>query len=230
MHALSYGAYGIARPFIIVGEKVGKTIRSHTFVFQTKNSLMKDNQNLTEQLRESNLKLADHQMLADENTALKAILGRKDDRVLVLAGILEKPNRSLYDTLIIDIGSDKDILVGNKVFASGDILIGEITDVYNRSAKVSPYSTPSEKHDAVISALGITGEAIGRGNGNFEITVPHDVIIEPGMAVVMPGVNQVLLGTVDQILSDPRDPFQKVLFRSPVNIQELSYIEVEVSI
>ncbi|MFH1608962.1 MAG: rod shape-determining protein MreC, partial [Patescibacteria group bacterium] len=139
---------------------------------------------------------------------------------------------------IIDIGINQGIYVGQRVFAYGNIPIGKIAEVEANSSKVVLYSSPGEKTEAIIS-LGhsLTGEAgsamssfvelVGRGGGNFEITLPRDYILPEGTEIVLPGAYPYLLGTVKTIISDPRDPFQKALIVSPVNVQELKFVQVE---
>jgi hypothetical protein len=70
-------------------------------------------------------------------------------------------------------------------------------------------------------------EVVGRGGGNFEMTLPRDFILEKGTNVHLPGINSFILGVSETIISDPRDPFIKALLVSPVNIQELKFVEVE---
>ena len=57
--------------------------------------------------------------------------------------------------------------------------------------------------------------------------MPKDFTIQKGDQVVMPGLNSYVLAIVQTIISDPRDPFIKALLTSPVNIQELKFVEVE---
>ena len=53
----------------------------------------------------------------------------------------------------------------------------------------------------------------------------HD---EKGDEVVLPGITPYVLGIMETTISDPRDPFAKTLLTSPVNIQELKFVEVEI--
>jgi len=71
-------------------------------------------------------------------------------------------------------------------------------------------------------------EVAGRGGGNFEMIVPRDFTIVKGDVALLPGIFPYVLGVVEIIISDPRDPFIKALLVSPVNIQELKFVEVEI--
>ena len=57
--------------------------------------------------------------------------------------------------------------------------------------------------------------------------MPRDLKLEKGDQVVLPGIIPYVVGIVETIISDPRDPFVKALLTSPVNIQELKFVEVE---
>ncbi len=171
---------------------------------------------------------ANYSSILDENLKIKEVLGRKDGETrMVLAGILSKPNRSPYDTLIIDVGTEHGIVSGQRVFALGNIPIGSVSFAYPASSKVVLFSSPGEKTEAVLSTKDVFVQLIGRGGGNFEMIMPRDFILEKGVEAVSPGLTPYVLGIVAGIISDPRDAFQKVLLRSPVNIQELKFVTVE---
>ena len=70
-------------------------------------------------------------------------------------------------------------------------------------------------------------EAIGRGGGNFEMILLRDFVLKEGTEIVLPGIVPFVLGKVKAIISDPRDSFQKALLVSPVNIQEIRFVQVE---
>ena len=53
------------------------------------------------------------------------------------------------------------------------------------------------------------------------------LVYRVGCQIVLPGINPYVLATVSTIISDPRKKKQKALLASPVNIQELKFVEVE---
>ena len=58
--------------------------------------------------------------------------------------------------------------------------------------------------------------------------MPRDFTLQKGDQVTLPGLTPYSVGIVETILSDARDPFQKALLTSPVNIQQIKFVEVEV--
>ncbi len=73
----------------------------------------------------------------------------------------------------------------------------------------------------------ITAQIVGRGGGNFEMVIPKGSSLQVGAQAVLPGINSYVVGIVQKIISDPRNAFTKALLISPVNVQELKFVEVE---
>ena len=192
----------------------------------SKKTLLFANEQLKKDLNEAELMLSDRNALLKENLELKEIMGRTNNQNLILASVLAKPNISVYDTVIVDAGNNIDIKEGSKVFVLGNILIGEVEEVNNRTSKIKLFSSPKEKLEVMIGFGNIITVATGKGAGNFEMEVPRDVDVEVGDPVVSVGINSPTLGSVEEIISDPINPFKKVLFKSPVNLFEIKWVQI----
>jgi hypothetical protein len=186
-------------------------------------------------------------MLELVESKLKLALGRKltslecHDIVCiisdaVLAGGIRRclPENSLVHTkrgLIriqdVIVGEKDGVTIGSHVFAESVLPLGTISEVYPASSKVVLYSSNGEKNFVIVSGKNIQAELIGRGGQNFEMTFPRDVEIPQGTLVTLPGLSTYPLAVVEKVIFDPRDPFQKVLLRSPVNIQQLEWVQIE---
>jgi cell shape-determining protein MreC len=231
---LSKVSHTIFRPFLVVGNNFSLKINDFSGFFSSKNSLYLENQNLKYKITEQNIRMSDRDTLAQENMDLKYILERKNPKTpMILSAILSKPNISPYDTLVIDVGEKDNIKVGDTVFAFGSVPIGRIAQTYSKSSKVVLFSNSGEKTEVVVSrkslpapAVNIFLEALGRGGGNFEIILPRDFTLVKGDELILPGITPHVLGVVESIISDPRDPFVKALLVSPVNVQDLKFVEV----
>ncbi len=193
---------------------------------QTREKLSEENRKLKNELNQINSQLLLHQLLLTENNELKKMLGRGDENQnFVLANILAKPNLSPYDSLILDIGRNHGIKKGDKVVVN-NIVIGKIEDVYLKTAKVWLYSFPNETLDVAIGFDKVIGSAEGKGGGNFEVKFPREVPIKKGDVVVLPEMDLFILGTVESILTTPEDSVQTILFRIPINIFELRWVQI----
>jgi cell shape-determining protein MreC len=215
------------RPVLILGNSVGEKFSNLGAYFVSKSSLVAENQSMRAKLSEEESRMINYNIIFAENENLKGILGRKNiNTMMVLGNILARPNKSPYDTIVIDVGTGQGIKVGNTVFALGNVPIGKVAEVYSNSSKIILFSSPGEKTQAIIPGKDIFMELIGRGGGNFEMVLPRDLTLQEGDQVTMPGINPYVLATVETIISDLRDSFTKALLVSPVNIQELKFVEV----
>ncbi|MFZ2205185.1 MAG: rod shape-determining protein MreC [Minisyncoccia bacterium] len=250
---LSYVAHFVFKPVVVLGNNIGDKFSSTGAYFKNKKLIVLKNEELQAQLNEMSARVSNYSIVLDENNNLKEILGRKTEKAnMILSAILSKPNKSIYDTLIIDAGANQGIKIGEVVFALGNVPIGRVAEVDASSSKVVLFSNPKEKTEVVITpdcnllkepVVSASGEVlppiihtggnifmqiVGRGGGNFEMILPRDLILEKGTEVHLPGITPYILGVVQTIISDPRDAFQKALLTSPVNIQELKFVEVQI--
>ena len=225
---LSSVAHFVFRPVFYVGNTTGNGLYKIKAYFTFKSSLLEDKQNLVNTLDEKMALYSNYASVLDENVKMKEILGRKNPKInMILAGILAKPNQSLYDTLIVDAGLDEGVSLGSRVFALGNVPIGRVAEVYKHSSKIILFSNPGEETEVVIRGKDIFMQLVGRGGGNFEMASLKDLTLDKGTEVLLPGINSYVAATVEKSISDPRDSFDKILLVSPVNIQELKFVQIE---
>ncbi len=224
---LSSAAHVVFRPVLVLKNSFGGALSSIGTAFSFKSSLVKENEDLRQKLAENNALILNYDSVLDENNKIKETLGRKNDKTNMLLGvILSKPNQSPYDTLIIDVGANNGVVVGDLVFALGNVPIGQIFEVYASSAKVVLFSNSGEKTEVVVGIKDAFIEMVGRGGGNFEMILPRDFVLEVGSNVTLPGITPYVVAKVETIISDPRDSFAKAILSSPINIEELKFVEV----
>jgi cell shape-determining protein MreC len=229
-NGLSYATHGVFKPVVVFGNNLGHKFSSIGSAISFKKLIIAENKDLKTQLGETVAKTANYNSILEENVKLKEILNRKPwNANLILGNILSKKNQSIYSSVLIDLGMNQGVFIGQKVLAWGNIPIGKIAETEANSSKVVLYSSPGEKTEAIISGSAMSSfvEVVGRGGGNFEIILPRDFVLAEGTEIVLPGAYPYLLGTVKTIISDPRDAFQKALIVSPVNVQELKFVQVE---
>jgi cell shape-determining protein MreC len=131
------------------------------YIFRTKKVITKENHNLIEEISNIRLTMTDYQILKNEVVELKEILGRSPSKNnLILGNILTKPNHSLYDTIIIDIGEDMGIKESDRVYADGNIPIGSVNKVYNNTSLVSLYTNPARINNWAFLATSSAGACL----------------------------------------------------------------------
>ncbi len=216
--SMSAGLFSLQFSF---SEKLGEFKSNLTL----KQNLYRENEELKKTIAELSLKLGNQGVITAENSRLKEALGGNEGRKVVLAGVLAKPNRSLYDTLIVDTGSENGVKEGDLAKVSQSI-IGKVVRVSVKSAKIKLFSSPGEETEVYIGEKNIPALAFGLGGGNFEIKLPKDAEIKGGDIVSSPTNGIEILGTVGSVEKKESDSFQKILAKSPINISELGWVEI----
>jgi rod shape-determining protein MreC len=192
-----------------------------------KYSLVLENEKLRREIASNKTSLLLLQNLEEENADLKNALGRKPSGDVIIAVVLTRPPVSPYDTLVIDAGSKDGIEIGNRVYADGDVLVGEIAEVYGSQSKVSLLSSPGKKTTISFTGSNIHTEATGRGSGNFTASVPVEAGIQAGDTVIAPDIKLHVLGVVENIEADSTNSFATILFKMPINIHDIRFVEVQ---
>ena len=93
------------------------------------------------------------QSLQTENDYLRYLLGKSpENSEMILAGVIERPPRTPFDSIILDIGSDQGVLEGDVVFSDGVYAIGIVSSVSNYTSTVTLFSSAGQKIDGFIDS------------------------------------------------------------------------------
>jgi cell shape-determining protein MreC len=192
--------------------------------------LIKENQTLQAELALYTDASSSVQSLLDENNQLKSLLSRSNDaKNLVLAGVLRRPPGAGYDYLVVDVGSSDSVVVGNPVYSSGSIAIGQVVEADLHSSKVELYSSSGGNYDVLIGANHIPAVAGGQGGGSFSALIAQESGVSVGDEVIIPTISSSPFGFVSAIISNPAQPFERILFSSSVNPYQLNWLLVGVN-
>ena len=211
----------IARPFWRIEFSV------NSGQLKSNEQLLSENQELSRKLDAANIDLKSASILIAENDQLKSLMGRSSTTPSILAAVLQRPPTTVYDELIIDVGADIGVTIGNVVYAANSIPIGKITDVLSHSSKVVLFSSPGQTYNVLIGKSNIPATGIGRGGGQYSAELPRTANVSQGDFVSVPGIKTNLYGIVQTILADPSLPFETIIFAAPVNIYQLKWVYVE---
>lgn len=222
---IKYGAPFFATPFIRIGSTVHETGAAVVGAFTSKKTIEIENQELKKQLTEVQVYIDRDKLLVQENSELKELLGRHSENNSILATVLSKPPISLYDTLVVDVGSRDKVEVGNTVFAFGVVPIGVVDTVFSHTATVKLFSSSGQKVEVRVGKHTQTF-AEAQGGGNFIIKLPKGTVVAEGDPVSAPGIGAEIFGHVENIEINENDPFIYVRFSLPVNINELHFLQI----
>jgi len=214
----------IIRPFFKAQNVFGSWWQNLKIEFNEKKSLQKENAILREKNIEMETKIARSEILEKENAILKNTFSDDEKQNFLLASVIFRPPMTPYDILIIDSGSDNGIREGMQVSAFGNVLLGYVADLFPNTSKIKLISSFGEETNIVLESSGVPAIAIGRGGENFEIMLPRAIKVDVGERIITLGKRPMLIGIVEKIEHQSADPFQKIIFRLPVNIQYLSHV------
>ena len=229
---LTFG--GVSKALHFIGEPVWKSqsgvvsMFSNMFVaIKSKQDLLHENESLHEEINRLGLMSIESEILRLENESFRQLLNRETSRDIVAGAVLARPSRTFYDTFVIDVGRRDGITKGARVFGTGDVAVGTVVEVYAHTSLISLNSTPGRSTEVLLGSELISTDALGRGGGDFEIRIPRGVEVAEGDPIFSPDLDGGIFGVVEEIVALPADSFQTILFSSPINIQLLRLVTVE---
>lgn len=223
--ATNQGVFILARPIWSIGDYFSEKFNKTFPIFKEKLVLYEENVSLKKELDDARVALISLDNYKTENASLKKDLGREVSGQRILAVVLKKPGSTSYDSLIIDVGQNKSVKIGDLVMFE-DFVIGEIKEVYSDYSKVELSSSPNKSYNVRVGSTGVDVTAVGRGGGNFLIKLPKEVDVKKGDVIKMIDLKSRFFGTVDDIEKTESSSFQFILFRLPVNLNTLEWVEV----
>ena len=144
----------------------------------------------------------------------------------IVASVVADNSHAPYDTMIVDVGSHT-TSVGARVFATGDVLIGTVSDVRGSAASVSLLSQPGRETKVRIGEAGIMTTLTGRGDGNFWGIIPRDSSLAPGDTALLEGSIPLVVGVVGRVEDGVNVTERNVLVRAPLNLHSLVWVRIE---
>ncbi len=223
-HFLSKPVMAVGRPFLTMSDSLKNWWQGNLFLIEKKENLENENKLLRKEIEEMKIKTALLGAEGKDDKKTRSFLPKKSEQKYLSAPILVRPPQSPYDTLLVDAGSKDGVKEGMRATAYGDVFLGYVSEVFGRTSKITLVSFFKKETNIMLASSSISAIAVGRGGGNFEIILPRSLKVLPGEAVLTLGREPMLMGIVEKILANFSDPFQKILFRLPVNIQELKYV------
>ncbi len=202
---------------------IGRGLNNMVASFKSKDDLIKENQILKNKIVSDQMLFASSQTINSSGRAAKQGID---------ASILVRPPETPYDILVIDVGSDDGVAIGQSVTltlqeenAVGP-KVGEITEVFKKNSKVRLYSATGQKTNAVLERNSVPVVLVGRGGGNFEFTLPRESEIKAGDKILSTDITRALVGVVKDIEVSPTDSFKLVLVVSAINIYKENFVTV----
>ncbi len=194
--------------------------------FKSRNSLIEENKILKERLISQEGLVGSFNALESIHNSLLLQTGNPSNEQKIAAGVISRPPQSFYDVIIIDIGNENGINVGNKVILPFGALIGEVTKSLSKTSQITLFSTYGKETEAILERGEVPITITGLGGGNFEIKIPRDISIEKDDRILSKGLDPRLIAIVEDITAESTDSFKKVIAVTPNSIYSLRYVYI----
>ena len=224
----------VAYPFQKTFYFLGQSAHDFSEILLSIGDYKKDNEKL---IRENNELLAELASLKDqkrENEELRRQLELlpKDKYELESSLVIGQDQRGSGSWIIIDKGEADGLREGMPVIVYNGILVGKISEVYEKSSKallLSDSSSSVNVYDIETSARGILTGKYGLGLmigmvEQTEIIKTGDEVITSGLGGLMP--RGLLIGEIEQISNTSDKLFQEAVVRPKIRYSDLNVVFV----
>ncbi len=193
-------------------------------LLHSKESLVRENQELKNTLLSQELTITTLRGVADAREELLQVYGRSASSSGIAASVLIHPPETPYDVLVVDAGSSEGVTEGDKVFLPEGVALGVVTSVTSHQAHVTMYSSSAQKTNAVLERNSVPIILLGQGGGNFRVDLPKNVEVVVGERVLAPEIESAPIGVVGDVETTPTDSAQHVRIRSLVHITSVRHV------
>ena len=211
---------------------LGEYAHELTTIMQTQQALMNERDALLARVEELELYAINNTALVYENRELRALFAGLSDTTPrgELATILSRAGDMPYGTMLIsrDVAASYDI--GARVYSSGRVAIGTVTEIGDNHAVITLFSAPGQETPVILGLEENTDTVAslleGRGNGNMVAVIPREIIVQKYSPVILQDGEMAVVGFVGSIEQESVSAFQTLRIRTPVNLHTLRFVEV----
>lgn len=215
--------------------KIGKTLGQIAESEPGKLELIAENEKLKNDIKEIKLKLSEFNENETELQELRGLFNfsQRLDKKLLLATIVGERNLSSARTIVLDRGSQDGVKKDYPVVNQDGIMVGKIFEVKDKSSLVlilldrrSRVAVTIQNRDRTIGLL-----EGGHGLSSSMKFIPQAESVEVGNLVITSGLEEavprgLLIGTVESITKDVREPFQEATIKPLVDFKKLITVAV----
>ena len=193
--------------------------------FYGKTRILEKNKEIKQQIQRLEIDNLRTQFLANELEQIFAM--QNIDPEITPARIISHGKVGALDTVVLNQGLESGLDIGDEVTTHGYVSLGSISEVYDTSARVMLYSNTQNSRKDVLFPHDVVLTAHGYGNGTFIIESPREVEAAVGDVFYDLDESRSIIGIVQAIEFDPRDPFKKVYLSHPVSLAEVHLVGVK---
>ncbi|MBU3942700.1 rod shape-determining protein MreC [Patescibacteria group bacterium] len=216
--------YSISAPIQNVFWKGGESTSNFFWGILTSGSLKERADELEKRNQALFSQIISLKEIEEENQTLRTALnlGLDSDYSLTLTKIIGKDISQDY--ILINKGGENGILENMPVITEEKVLVGKISEVYDKFSKVMLISNPKSSLDAKIISSSISGVIKGLGNltiffdllSREEIVNNEDIVITDSISGIFP--ENLLIGRIKRVIKNDVESFQQAEVESAFNL------------
>jgi cell shape-determining protein MreC len=218
----------VSRPLWSVRDNTFSGIRYITGYFKDKQNLIKQNTALREAVYNASIKEVEYtRVLSEYEDLTLRVYATTTASTDSVARVISKPPFTPYDMFIIDKGKEGGITVGDTVYVNDALIVGYVSFVSDTFSHVTLFSTGGESREVYIERTHTPVTLVGKGGGNFQMSLPKDFDIVVGDTLVYaPGIHTAIMAEVFAEDTTPTNSFKTVYARVPQHIFQTYWVTV----
>jgi len=203
------------------------------FIFSV-NQLNQENDQLEREKEELLAELTYLKEIEAENEFIRSQIGLPlpDQKELVLANIIGQDPSGLGKSFLINKGERSGISQKAVVITAGNILVGQVIEVFDSSSRIRIITDPASRINAKIQQSGLTGLIKGGSGSNLtldllpqgELIQREEIVVSSGLAGLFPP--GLLIGQVQRVISSDVGISQMAKVKPAVDFNSLTMVFV----
>lgn len=178
-----------------------------------------------EKLQNENIALEnENQTLSQKLANISALFNSEKVSTGILAGIVARPPESPYDTLLLAVGKNEGVVIGQEAFGDGGVPVGVVSSVLADFSRVTLFSAPNTSTAGWVGHANIPITIFGVGGGAMNASTARSAGIAVGDIVYVPGPGMLPIGNVARIDSDSSSPSITLRIQPTLNIFSISWV------
>ncbi len=217
-------AHAVAAPLWRVRDAAIATVVATYESLDTSDALVRENQALHDELSALRRENFMARAVVRDTAALRALARRREEQALP-AAVLNSDAYAPYSSFVVDVGTAGGAREGMLVTSPEGVALGSVRYALERTSVVESFAAPGVATDVIVQATSsVHARMEGYGGGTMRLTVPRDLPVAVGDAVVLPDFAGDPIGAVRDIEVSVADPYQVVYVESGANLYELRYV------
>ena len=222
----------LVSPLQYIADLPGEMLDWSASRFTSRQSLLEENERLTNQITLNNEKLQRFNVLEQENKNLRSLLDApvRPNMHRMIAELMAVDNNPYSHQIVINKGTIHDVFEGQSVLDDTGI-VGQVIEVGTTNSRVLLISDITHALPVRINRNNV--RLVASGNGSLsELTLEHvahsadmqvgDLLVSSGLGKVFPEGYPV--GTISAIIRDESKPFASVKVKPSARLDRLKYL------